>query len=128
MSLENEVARLLEENKRLSQENSRLRAQLHFLSEDVPELRDKATARRLIANGIGQCFCPRCHTIVWEPPNIPDYWRSCQYANKEPPEYCPACGQHLARTGNNPTPQFEEDPLKNQYKGDKKNGNWHYRR
>ena len=123
-----ELERLRKENERLKQEGTNLRAQLYFLREESKEIRDKAFAQRFVLNGVGQHFCPRCFALVWEPPNIPVYWRKCQYANKEPPSYCPKCGQHVEVPPGAELPQYEEAPLKNQHKGEQKHGTWNYRR
>ena len=127
MSELTELEALRKENDRLKKEGSELRAQLFFLGEMVREIDKRLTARRAPQNGIGQFFCPSCHAIVFEPSNIPHYWRRCQYANKEPPDFCPKCGQRLECIPGD-VPAFEEDPLKNQHKGEKKNGTWNYRR
>lgn len=127
---EEKIQKLTAENERLKIEGTRQRIQLYYLQEDKQKATDKATARSFIVNGTGQCFCPNCHACVWEPPNIPAYWRRCQYANKEPPRYCPRCGQRVQFASHlEAAPQsYEEDPLKNNIKETQKNGTWYHRR
>ena len=129
MTEQDELEFLRVEVERLKRENTGLRSQLYFLREGSLDAMDKATARRMSVNGNGQFFCPACHSCVWEPPNIPSYWRRCQYANKEPPTHCPQCGQRLMKDARDQArSQFEEDSIKIQHKGEQSNGNWYHRR
>lgn len=118
--MENELARL-------RTENARLRARLSFLEEDARAAIRRQTAQPTVVNGIGQCYCPACHACVYEPQNIPPYWRQCQHIIKRPPEWCVECGQHLAPAPYIPQ-DYEDDPLKKIHKGDNNNGKRYYRR
>ena len=82
---EKEELELRAENARLKRENTGLRTQLFFIFEEQKEM-DKRYARRMSVNGTGQHFCPRCFACVWEPPNVPQYWRLSKYASKTPPK------------------------------------------
>ena len=130
MTEKEELETLRAENARLNRENTGLRTQIFFLNEERKNTTDKELRRRVTANGVGQQFCPRCFSCVYEPPNIPGYWRILQHSPKQVPEYCSVCGQHLeAPTASSATPQtYEEDPLKNYIKENKNNGNRYYRR
>lgn len=127
MNDESEIIRLREENKRLREEGARLRARLTWLEEDSKAAIARQREQSPIVNDIGQHYCPTCRKCIWEPANVPYYWRRCQYANKSPPVWCPSCGQHIASTTYSQR-DFDEDPDKIQQKGEQKNGNWHYRR
>ena len=119
---ESELERLRKENARLRSDLAATRARLHWLQEDSTAAIKRQTARAPTSDDLGRVYCPDCHACVWEPPNVPHYWRRCQYANKAPPEWCPWCGQHLTCVTIAPK-EFEEDPTKNQHKGEQKK--WH---
>lgn len=121
------VATNVADDSQIRRENARLRARLTFLEEDSRVAISRATAKPSIVNGVGQYFCPSCLTCIWEPPNIPPQWRHCRYANIRPPDWCPHCGQHQSAAHYTPV-EYEEDPIKKQYKGDTNNGNRNYRR
>ena len=91
-----ELEALRAENAKLQKEATNLRTQLFFLREQAREIDDRLTPRRAHINDLGQHYCPRCRKCVFEPPTLAHYWKACDYTGKKPPEWCPACGQHLA--------------------------------